>query len=495
MTPSDPTHAARNLNDPIGSALTSSSPPAEVLLEAAFASAPLAIALFGLDMRCLLANPALSKLTGTPLKLLLGRSLKEILPAFASTLEPMLREVLDSGRPLIDSMLSDATVEADGSKRYWKATAYPIFAPEGQGIAAGLIVSEAPGATQAQDALRQSEEQFRVLAEAMPQFVWVSDAEGKVEYVNPRWTDYTGQTVEQTGPDSDSVIHPEDALIMWERWKEARASGKDYELEFRCRRLTDGAYRWFLARGVPLKDAQGKIIRWIGTSTDIDVQKQAEAQITLLNSRLHRAIYESSHRIKNQLQILASTVDLALLYGNDFISADQFQRLGAQIQTLSVLQDILTLEWKLDLSGAVEMISIQKMLEQVLTALRQTNDRRNVSFQIADRALPVSTVTALALIANEAASNAIKHGMHSVEVTFSNLTDTGVLEICDDGPGFPDGFDPRLAANTGLELISALAVHDLQGRVHYENRSQGGARVVITFPLPLETEPEQNAAT
>jgi PAS domain S-box-containing protein len=178
----------------------------------------------------------------------------------------------------------------------------PVFDTEGDVEAALLraraVVREENRTASVEDALSQSVERFRILAEAMPQFVWVSDAEGRVEYVNRRWTEYTGQSVEQTGPQDDSMIHPEDASIMWERWNEAKATGADYEVEFRCRRFSDGAFRWFLARGVPLKDAQGRVIRWIGTSTDIDAQKQAEAQVSLLNNRLHRAVYESSHRIK-----------------------------------------------------------------------------------------------------------------------------------------------------------------------------------------------------
>ncbi len=106
-----------------------------------------------------------------------------------------------------------------------------------------------------------------------------------------------------------------------------------------------------------------------------------------------------------------------------------------------------------------------------------------MAFLIAEAALPMSAATALALITNEAAANAIKHGTRSVEVLFEAVGETGALQVCDDGPGFREGFDPTTEANTGLELISLLAVHDLNGVVRYENRPEGGARVIVTFPL------------
>lgn len=216
---------------------------------------------------------------------------------------------------------------------------------------------------------------------------------------------------------------------------------------------------------------------------DITRRQEAEAQINALNTRLHRAVYESSHRIKNQLQILAATVDIILMNGENLIAADEFRRIGTQIRTLSVIQDLLTLEWRADATGTVETVSSKMMLERVLDVLRQTTSGERVVFQVADTPLPVRMATTLALIGNELAANAIKHGRQSVEVLFEVNEGRGVLVVSDDGPGFPVGFDSQTAANTGLELVSSLAKYDLDGVAEYANRPQGGARVVITFPL------------
>lgn len=397
-------------------------------------------------------------------------------PAFLQSVETAIQEKMEFSQKL-------RILWPDRSVHWVLGKGRAFYDEAGQPVRMIGLGMDITDQVQAEAALRESEQRFRTLAEAMPQFVWVSDAEGNVEYVNPRWTAYTGQALAQTGQHDDSIIHPEDAPRMWAQWNAARTTGEDYEVEFRCRSIAEGSYRWFLARGVAMRDKSGQVVRWIGTSTDIEDQKQAEAQVVMLNNRLHRAVYESSHRIKNHLQTLAATVDMALLDGRPFIPADELHRLGAQIRTLSALQDILTLEWKSDTTGLVETITSTMLLGKVLEALQQTSRGHRLTFQVEEVSLPVRMATSLALTLNETVSNAVKHGRSCIEVTFYVENAMGRLEVCDDGPGFPDSFDPVSAANTGLELISALVAHDLRGSARYENREQGGARVVIVFPL------------
>lgn len=113
----------------------------------------------------------------------------------------------------------------------------------------------------------------------MPQLVWTARPDGTVEYYNEPWFAYTGVTPDQIASRFDSIIHPDDAARMWKAWDECLALGKPLEIEYRMRRASDGSYRWFLARSLPVRNALGQIERWIGTATDIDSQKRANENL------------------------------------------------------------------------------------------------------------------------------------------------------------------------------------------------------------------------
>jgi PAS domain S-box-containing protein len=123
--------------------------------------------------------------------------------------------------------------------------------------------------------LADSEQRFRVLAEAMPVMCWMADADGSIEWYNARWYEFTGQTSrEAAGWGWQATHHPDDFLEVMRRWPHSIASGEPFEMEFRLRRH-DGAFHWFLTRSVPMRDATGKIVRWCGSNVDIDAQKRA----------------------------------------------------------------------------------------------------------------------------------------------------------------------------------------------------------------------------
>jgi len=127
------------------------------------------------------------------------------------------------------------------------------------------------------EALRSSEAEFRLLAEAMPQIVWIARADGACIYFNQRWMDYTGLTLEESlGDGWTTPFHPDDQLTARQAWKHATATIGTYSLESRLRR-SDGTYGWWLIRGVPVQDASGTILKWFGTCTDIDALKHGDA--------------------------------------------------------------------------------------------------------------------------------------------------------------------------------------------------------------------------
>ena len=129
---------------------------------------------------------------------------------------------------------------------------------------------------------RESAERKRMaeLANAMPQMVWTSGPDGRPERFNDRWYEYTGLTPDVGVAESwQAVLHPEDFPRCAATWQTAIHSGRPYQIECRMKEHKTGAYRWHLGRAVPVKDAAGAIVRWIGTNTDIDDQKRIEEEL------------------------------------------------------------------------------------------------------------------------------------------------------------------------------------------------------------------------
>ena len=123
-------------------------------------------------------------------------------------------------------------------------------------------------------------DQFRAIADAMPQPAWIAAPDGSIEYFNQAWLDYTGVSVERMNDTGGSgVVHPNDLPGAWTRLADAAASYEPYEIEYRLRRARDSTYRWFLARAVPIRDEDGHIVHWIGTATDVDEQVRTNANL------------------------------------------------------------------------------------------------------------------------------------------------------------------------------------------------------------------------
>jgi PAS domain S-box-containing protein len=130
---------------------------------------------------------------------------------------------------------------------------------------------------QQQSALAISERRYQILLEAIPQMVWSADPDGRLQYANRRWFEYTGLAVEEAAPLGwDRLLHPDDAERTTSAWNRATASGATFEIEHRLRRSSDGSYRWHLVRAVPVRTGTGEVSNWLGTCTEIEDQKRAE---------------------------------------------------------------------------------------------------------------------------------------------------------------------------------------------------------------------------
>ena len=151
------------------------------------------------------------------------------------------------------------------------------------------LVHDITERVQTENSLRSAEHEFRQLAEAMPQIVWITRADGWNIYFNRQWVEYTGLTLEESyGHGWNKPFHPDDQQRAWDAWQNAVTNNDTYSLECRLRRA-DGAYLWWLVRGVPILDEDGKIQKWFGTCTNIDEFKRAADALRQSDDRLRLA--------------------------------------------------------------------------------------------------------------------------------------------------------------------------------------------------------------
>jgi two-component sensor histidine kinase len=246
------------------------------------------------------------------------------------------------------------------------------------------------------------------------------------------------------------------------------------------------------------REAQEEIV--VRKATEEALERKQE-EVEALNTRLRRAMIETHHRVKNNLQIITAMVDMRLMDGDAMIPAAEIAHLGSYIKTLAAVHDILTLEAR-DVDEPQD-VSAKAIMEKLLPLMQQTAPGRYIAYRLKEARLPAKQGTSLALVVNELVANAMKYGRGDIEVDmrveqspaeFPNANaPVLVLCVCDDGPGFDPDFDPASDANTGLDLIHNLSRWDLGGKACYENRPEGGARVVVYVPLK-PAEPLQSPA-
>ncbi|MBD2247448.1 PAS domain S-box protein [Nostoc sp. FACHB-888] len=198
----------------------------------------------------------------------------------------------------------------DGTIRWIEVNGQFEFAADGSLLRFVGVNADITQRKQAEATILQREAQFRQLADAMPQQVWITDTQGKTQYVNQQWTTYTGLTLEQTQDIhyATGVIHPDDFEIASQLWNTALVTGIPYQAEFRLKHSSDNIYRWFLSRAIPIRDQQGQIVQWFGTSTDIEEFRRAQTQREQLLQREQtaREAAENANRIKDEFLAVLS---------------------------------------------------------------------------------------------------------------------------------------------------------------------------------------------
>lgn len=217
-------------------------------------------------------------------------------------------EAVGSGQPLDQEM---RVRRQDGQYRWVHSRAYCRRDERGQAVKWYGSCDDIDEHWQARNALLDSEAQFRSLASTMPNQAWLAHGSGATYWVNEQVCEYTGQSMKSlVSSGFRHCVHPDDVQITQKSWDRAVATASAYEQEFRMRRASDGAYRWFLARALPLFDEAGKVLRWVGTNTDVQEQKNVLEKMAYLNSSLE---VEMANRTADRDRMWRLSTDIMLV--------------------------------------------------------------------------------------------------------------------------------------------------------------------------------------
>ena len=466
----------------------------EARLGAIFTSAPVAIAVMDAQGRMILANGAAKHLFPTrampsrdPERGARWRAFRPDGSLVAPQDYPGNRAL--SGHPTPLPGLEFLFADDDGRERWLVVASAPIL---GDGDAVTGVVSvigdidalkrgeAALRATEA--ALTASEGRLRTLVEGMPQLVWRADGIGAWTWASPQWTAYTGQTeAESLGAGWRAAVHPEDRHGAEAAWL-AAANRDQLVIESRLRRASDGAYRWFQTRAVPVRDMGREVTEWLGTSTDIDDLRSLQQSQAVL-------VAELQHRTRNLIAVVRGIADDTM----EHTGPEEGFR-GAFSDRLTALSRVQSL-----LSRAeVEPITIAAVVHLELDALGASTSGERVSVAGPNVWLRNSTVQTLALALHELATNARKYGALShdrgkLTVTWSERSEGDqrrlVLEWVETGlehsPKEPQPFSE--GSGYGRELIEVALPHSLGARTSY-TLGETGVRCTIDLPVRQDVQ-------
>jgi len=238
------------------------------------------------DLRYVFVSGAIKKWTGIAAAAYLGKTIREM------NAEAVVCDVLESAASRVLARGTPETLQYSSRARTYRCRLSPERDDAGQISSLIGITDDVTDASRASDELRAREQWFRGIIDSIPHMIWVATPDGANEFNNRRLEDYTGMSSrELRGNGWVQAIHPLDAAAAFQCWSKAQASGQPFEITERIRRH-DGEYRWFVARGAPVRDETGAIVRWIGTWSDIHGRVMAEEALKA-SERLYRAIGES----------------------------------------------------------------------------------------------------------------------------------------------------------------------------------------------------------
>jgi PAS domain S-box-containing protein len=297
----------------------------------------------------------------------------------------------------------------------------------------------------------EGEKQFQLLADFVPQLMWLANPDGWIYWYNKRCYDYTGTTPEQVvGWKWQAVLDPSALPAVMEGWTRSIATGEPFEIVFPLK-AADGSFRPFLSRVQPLKDDQGRVLRWFGTITDISEQKRAEEHLQLL-------LNELNHRVKNTLATVQALANQSLRA----LPKENIDTFHDRLVALSRAHDLLMRRnW--------EPTDLREIVRQSLAPLCVNRSDDRLVIEGPAVLIPADSAASWSMALHELCTNALKHGAFKTEVGQVNIDwrapEPGRLHFRWSEHGGPPvtaplhrGFGSRLIESLGREMAGSANI-------------------------------------
>jgi len=372
--------------------------------------------------------------------------------------------------------------------------------------------------TERTEELRESESQFRSLANSIPQLAWMTHADGSIFWYNQRWYDYTGTTLEEVKGWGWKIVHHPDYLeAATRKFQLCLATGEPWEDTFPLRGK-DGNFRWFLSRALPIRDVNGRIVRWFGTNTDITERKQAEEALVKSErlAAMGRLAGIIAHEINNPLEAISNAFYLL----RDHPSLDEEARYYSKLaeEELARVAHITkqTLSFYRESQRAIAL-SLAEVLDNVIELQSRNLHMNSVALEKQFRTqgqiqgYPVELKQVFLNIIGNAVQAMPNGGRLRVALRESSGRKSGRrgfrISICDTGVGirpehakrlFEPFFSTKEAKGTGLGLwISKGIIQKYEGTIRFRSLTVGGRNATcfsVFIPTSAATQPTEIAA-
>ncbi|HCF26799.1 MAG TPA: PAS domain S-box protein [Cyanobacteria bacterium UBA11049] len=487
------------------------------LLKAVTDNASVALFIMDEQQQCVFMNPAAEQMTGFALAEVQGRALHDIIHHTRpdGSHYPLEECPIDRAFPENNQEQGEEVfVHKDGNFYHVSYTASPI---RDAGEIRGTII-EVRDITEE----KQAEARFRLMADSIPQLAWMANPDGWIFWYNQRWYDYTGTTPQQMeGWGWQSVHAPDELPKVKARWQHSIATGEPFDLEFPLRGA-DGEFRWFLTRVNPMKDAQGNVVLWFGTNTDVTHQRQlAQERAALLETeRAAREQAEKANRVRDEfLAVLSHELRSPLNPIIGWVKLLKSGRLNPEKTAQAI--DIIERNAKLQVDLIADLLDVSRILQGKLSlnvstvSLPDTISAAIETVRLAAQAKSIKIDTAVDTtveqVVGDAArlqqivwnllSNAVKFTPKGgrVEIRLSCVGADAQITVSDTGKGIRPDFLPyifeyfrqedasttRQYGGLGLGLAIVKQLVELHGGT-VQATSQGedkGATFIVTLPL------------